>query len=63
MKPLGMSVRGLVTGLFGVLLCGFASAAPQFAWRGFMLDEARHFFGKGIRDLAAWGVAKGLWAH
>ncbi len=20
--------------------------APQFAWRGFMLDEARHFFGK-----------------
>ncbi len=32
--------------------CGTISDAPAFHWRGLMLDEARHFFGKGaVKDL------------
>lgn len=31
----------------GHVLCGTISDAPRYAWRGFMLDEARHFFGVG----------------
>ena len=27
---------------------GLSAAEPKFAWRGFMLDEARHFFGKEV---------------
>lgn len=28
------------------LACGEISDSPRYAWRGYMLDEARHFFGK-----------------
>ena len=28
------------------LYCGVIKDAPRYEWRGFMLDEARHFFGK-----------------
>lgn len=30
----------------GELQCWNIADEPQFAWRGFMLDESRHFFGK-----------------
>jgi len=40
-----------------VMYCGVIKDAPRYEWRGFMLDEARHFFGKeqvmGILDLMA----------
>ena len=29
-----------------VMYCGVIKDAPRYEWRGFMLDEARHFFGK-----------------
>ena len=29
-----------------VMYCGFIKDAPRYQWRGLMLDEARHFFGK-----------------
>ena len=32
--------------------CGTVTDAPAFRWRGFMLDEGRHFFGKEtVKDL------------
>lgn len=30
----------------GTLPCGVISDAPKFPWRGLMLDESRHFFGR-----------------
>ena len=30
------------------LVFGLSAAEPRCAWRGFMLDEARHFFGKEV---------------
>ena len=29
-----------------VMYCGVIKDVPRYPWRGFMLDEARHFFGK-----------------
>ena len=29
-------------------VCCDVADAPRYPWRGFMLDEARHFFGKGV---------------
>ena len=29
-----------------VMYCGVIKDAPRYEWRGLMLDEARHFFGK-----------------
>ena len=31
----------------GRLPLGITADAPRYAWRGIMLDEARHFFGRG----------------
>lgn len=43
--------------LHGKLACGAITDEPRFGWRGFMLDESRHFFGetevKKILDLMA----------
>jgi len=37
------------------LSCWNISDAPRFAWRGFMLDEARHFFGKEkVKSILDW---------
>ncbi len=40
-----------------VMYCGVIKDAPRYEWRGFMLDEARHFFGmeqvKEVLDLMA----------
>ncbi len=30
----------------GYVLCGVIEDSPRYEWRGFMLDEARHFFGE-----------------
>lgn len=42
----------------GLVQCAAVSDAPRFAWRGFMLDEARHFSSEQkvmqILDLMAW---------
>ena len=36
----------------GTVPCGTVEDAPKYAWRGLMVDEARHFFGKAaIRDV------------
>jgi hexosaminidase len=41
----------------GKIACGVITDEPRFGWRGFMLDESRHFFGetevKKILDLMA----------
>ena len=35
--------------------CCRIADAPRYAWRGFMLDEARHFFGKEkVKELLDW---------
>lgn len=35
--------------------CWKIKDAPQYAWRGFMLDEARHFFGKEkVKQILSW---------
>lgn len=42
----------------GMVFCGTIKDEPRFAWRGFMLDEARHFMGeeyvKKTLDLMAY---------
>lgn len=36
----------------GAVRCGTVEDAPRYAWRGFMLDEARHFSGeKRVKEL------------
>ncbi|MGN0833411.1 MAG: beta-N-acetylhexosaminidase [Kiritimatiellia bacterium] len=37
---------------YGAVPCGTIEDAPKYAWRGLMVDEARHFFGKAaIKDV------------
>ncbi len=37
------------------LKCWTITDAPKYAWRGFMLDESRHFFGKEkVKSLLNW---------
>lgn len=42
----------------GGVRCGYISDSPRFAWRGYMLDEARHFSGtervKQLLDMMAY---------
>ena len=39
----------------GVLPCLSIRDQPQYAWRGFMLDEARHFFGAAtVKRILDW---------
>jgi hexosaminidase len=48
--------RSAKTDLSGVSLPGLAiNDQPQYQWRGFMLDESRHFFGKAaVKDILNW---------
>lgn len=41
-----MSLLQLIDTQQGALQCMTIEDEPRYAWRGFMLDEARHFFGK-----------------
>ena len=44
-----------------VLDCWKISDKPRYEWRGFMLDEARHFFGKKkVKQLLDWMAASGF---
>ncbi|WP_447641675.1 MULTISPECIES: beta-N-acetylhexosaminidase [Chitinophagaceae] len=38
--------RNAVQGVYSLPICTIEDA-PVYSWRGFMLDESRHFFGKG----------------
>ena len=40
------AIKQLVRNGQGKVKCGAIQSSPRFAWRGFMLDESRHFFGK-----------------
>ena len=50
----------------GYVLCGTIEDSPRYEWRGFMLDEARHFFGKEkvkslLDDMARYKMNRFHW--
>jgi hexosaminidase len=46
--PVEIETRSLVSGIEWIVPCIEINDYPRFSWRGFMLDEGRHFQGKAI---------------
>ena len=46
--PVEIENRSLINGIDWVIPCVEINDYPRFSWRGFMLDEGRHFHGKNV---------------